>query len=71
MSEALDKAKAAIADAATCITSREQWDADILPRRFLRLLDVARVQATIAQAEALEKIAGRLDTAAFGKRGIG
>jgi hypothetical protein len=61
MSDALDKAKAAVEHAAALMED-VSWDCEVLPRGVLRLLDVARVQATIAQAEAMEKIADRLDT---------
>lgn len=54
---ALDKAKAAVADAQALDVALA---AEAVPKTYLRLLDIAQVQANIAQAEALEEIGRNL-----------
>lgn len=59
MSGHLAKAKAALEAA-------RDLDVDLgeveMPKRYHRLLDLAQVQAAVAQAEALERIAGALES---------
>lgn len=59
MSDSLDKAKAALADAAAMNVTLEL---DRVPRAYVRRLDIATVQSQVAQAEALERIARALET---------
>ena len=54
MNEHLDKAKAALADAAAVDVA---LDAEKAPRQYARLLDLAQVQAWLAFAEATTRIA--------------
>lgn len=61
MSEHLDKAKGALAEAA------KLGPDDVT---YHDLLKIASVQAAVAQADALERIAGKLDTWSGGPGGI-
>ena len=54
MSEALDKAKMALAHMAEMDID---LDAATMPKKWTRLLDLAMIQAQVAQAEALERLA--------------
>ena len=57
MNEHLRKAKAALEAAAGL---EVDLDAETLPKRYLRLLDLANIQAQVAQAEILDRVATRL-----------
>jgi hypothetical protein len=61
MTTHLDKATAALDDAASLVTTPETLSETTLPPRLFRLLDIARVQAEVAQAEALTRIADMME----------
>lgn len=74
----LDKAKAALAHAKELLDGvDEKEDISINPKLnkvFLRLIDLAQVQATVAQAAAQERMADALERIAYfsgGNRGPG
>lgn len=64
MSEHLDKAKAALADASSLVGGDDVFDPSNLGlrSRVNGLLDIAVTQAAVAQAEAMESIARSLET---------
>ena len=64
MSEHLDKAKAAVAAAGELDVP---LDDERPPRAYTRLLDVALIQARLAQADALTRIADYLENVKPGR----